>query len=161
MVHRNARTTIYARRRIVDRHHGGWPAARIAEQLGVSRATVHKWIRRYREEGEAGLADRPSRPRISPTRTPAAVEDRVLALCAPAWRGAVFLAGALGLVASTVGRVLARHQVPRLTAVDPVTGVEVRRRHTGIRYGAATPVACCRCPLVQIDVVRRKTHRPC
>ncbi len=42
MAHRNARTTVYARRLIVERHRAGWPAARIADQLGVSRATVHK-----------------------------------------------------------------------------------------------------------------------
>jgi transposase-like protein len=51
VAHRNARTTVYARQLIVERHRSGWPAARIAEQLGVSRTTVHKWIRRHREEG--------------------------------------------------------------------------------------------------------------
>jgi transposase InsO family protein len=134
VAHRNARTTVYARRLIVERHRAGWPAARIAEQLGISRATVHKWIRRHRDEGEAGLADRSSRPHTSPTRTPAAVEARVLAARAEIHRGAVYLAGELGLVASTVGRILARHHVPRLATVDPITGVEVRRRHSGVRY---------------------------
>jgi uncharacterized protein YjcR len=42
----NAATAAYARRLIVERFLAGWPAARIAEQLGVSRATVHKWVRR-------------------------------------------------------------------------------------------------------------------
>ena len=139
MAHRNARTTVFARRLIVERHRGGWPAARIAEQLGVSRATVHKWISRYREHGEAGLEDRPSRPHTSPTRTPAETETRVLDLRAQARRGAVFLAGELGLAASTVGRILHRHQAPRLAAVDSITGLPVRRRHTGIRYERANP----------------------
>lgn len=47
MAHANARTTVYARRLIVERFLAGWPAARIAEQLGISRATVYKWINRY------------------------------------------------------------------------------------------------------------------
>ena len=133
MTHANARTTVYARRLIVQRRLAGWPAARIAEQLGVSRATVHKWLHRYHQEGWAGLADRSSRPRHSPTRTPAEVEQRILALRRASHRGPVFLAGQLGLVASTVGRVLRRHHVPHLSATDPITGMPVRRRHSGIR----------------------------
>ncbi|WP_143342930.1 helix-turn-helix domain-containing protein, partial [Crossiella equi] len=57
-MHRNARTTIHARRLINTRYQAGWPAPRIAEQLGISVATVYKWIRRYEAAGEAGLADR-------------------------------------------------------------------------------------------------------
>lgn len=139
MSHRNARTTVFARRLIVERHQAGWSPARIAEQLGISRATVHKWIRRYRVEGETGLADRSSRPHTTPTRTTPAVEATILALRARERRGAVYLAGELGLVASTVGRVLARHQVPHLAVIDPITGAPVRRRHTGIRYQRSRP----------------------
>jgi transposase InsO family protein len=139
VAHRNARTTVYARRLIVERFLAGWPAARVAEQLGVSRATVHKWVRRYREEGWDGLADRSSRPHTSPTRTPSHIQDRILGLRASAHRGAMYLAGELGLVASTVGRVLARHRVPHLAAIDPITGTPVRRRHSGIRYERPHP----------------------
>jgi transposase InsO family protein len=137
--HRNARTTVFARRLIVERHRAGWAQARIAEQLGVSRATVSKWISRYRAEGEHGLQDRCSRPRTTPTRTNPAVEAHVLALREQERRGAVYLAGELGLVASTVGRILHRHHVPRLSAIDPITGEQVRRRHTGIRYERPHP----------------------
>jgi transposase InsO family protein len=139
VAHANARTNVYGRRLIVERFLGGWPAARIAEQLGVSRATVYKWVRRYRAEGWAGLVDRSSRPGHCPTRTTAAVEAQILALRTKAHRGPVFLAGELGLVPSTVGRVLRRHQVPRLASIDPITGTEVRRRHSGIRYERARP----------------------
>jgi hypothetical protein len=51
----------------------------------------------------------------------------------------VFLAGQLGLFASTVGRVLRRHQAPPLAAIDPVTGALVRRRQSGIRYERSRP----------------------
>jgi transposase InsO family protein len=139
MAHRNARTTVYARQLMVQRHLAGWDQARIAEQLGVSRPTVSKWIGRYRAEGEAGLQDRSSRPHTSPTRTDPAVEAQILALREQERRGAVYLAGELGLVASTVGRILARHQVPHLSAVDPITGAPVRRRHSGIRYERPRP----------------------
>lgn len=49
------------------------------------------------------------------------------------------LAGQLGLVASTVGRVLARHGMPPLAALDVVTGGPVRRHHSGIRYQRHAP----------------------
>jgi transposase len=147
VTHRNARTTVYARRLIVERFLAGWPAARIAEQLGVSRATVYKWIRRYRAEGRAGLADRSSRPHRSPGRVSAEVEDRVLALRATARRGPVFLARELGLVASTVGRILRRRQVMPLRALDPITGIPIRRQHSGRRYEHPRPG-----DLVHIDV---------
>ena len=89
MSHSNARTTVFARRLIVERHRAGWAQARIAEQLGVSGATVSKWISRYRAEGEHGLQDRCSRPRTTPTRTDPAVEAHVLALREQERRGAV------------------------------------------------------------------------
>jgi len=139
VAHANARTTVYARKLMVWRHQAGWPQARIAEQLGVSRPTVAKWISRHRAEGWAGLVDRSSRPRSTPTRTDPATEAQILALRDRERRGAVFLAGELGLVASTVGRVLHRHDVPHLSAIDPITGAPVRRRHSGIRYERPRP----------------------
>jgi transposase InsO family protein len=137
--HRNARLTVYARLLIVERSRAGWPQARIAEQLGVSRGTVSKWIDRYEAEGLDGLEDRSSRPHLSPRRTSAEVEAQVLELRDGSHRGAVFLAGELGLVASTVGRILARHQVPALASIDAVTGAPVRQRRGGPRYERRRP----------------------
>jgi transposase-like protein len=58
----------------------GWGQARVAERLQVSRATVSKWVRRYRAHGVAGLIDASSRPHYSPRRTPQRTERRILAL---------------------------------------------------------------------------------
>ena len=139
MPHRNARLTVYARLLLVERFRAGWPQARIAEQLGVSRGTVRKWIDRYEAEGLAGLEDRSSRPHLSPRRTGAEVEAQVLELRDGSRRGAVFLAGELGLVASTVGRILARHQVPALASIDAITGKAVRQPRGGPRYERRRP----------------------
>ncbi|WP_298993415.1 leucine zipper domain-containing protein, partial [uncultured Pseudokineococcus sp.] len=76
MSHANARTTIHGRMLIVQRHQAGWAQAHIAKAMGVSRKCVHTWITRHTAEGVTGLADRSSRPRSSPTRTPVEVEDR-------------------------------------------------------------------------------------
>ena len=63
--------TPFGRRLLVDRILvEGWPAARAAESVGVSRQTAYRWVKRWREEGEAGLQDRSSRPRHSPNRVP-------------------------------------------------------------------------------------------
>ena len=148
MAHVNARTNVFARRLMVERVAAGWPAARVAEQLGVSRATVHKWLRRYVAGGEAALADRSSRPLRMPTRTPAKIEQRVLAARRRRRRGAVVLAAELALNPSTVGRILARHQVPRLAAVDPITGQPVRSaRRSPNRYEHDRPGA-----MIHVDV---------
>ena len=148
MAHANARTNVFARKLMVDRVAAGWPAARVAEQLGVSRATVHKWVRRFAEGGEAALADRSSRPIRMPNRTSHKIEKKVLAARARRKRGAVVLAADLGLNPSTVGRILRRHDVPHLAAIDPITGERVRSsRRSQNRYEHTTPGA-----MIHVDV---------
>lgn len=148
MSHRNARTNLFARRLIVERVAAGWPAAHVAEQLGVSRATVHKWVRRHAEGGDAALADRSSRPIRMPARTPDKLENRVLAARRRRKRGAVVLAAELSMNPSTVGRILARHQVPHLAVLDPITGERIRSsRRSENRYEHPTPGA-----MIHVDV---------
>jgi transposase InsO family protein len=148
VAHASARTNVYGRRLMVARAAAGWPAARIAEQLGVSRATVHKWLRRFAEAGEAGLVDRSSRPLRMPARTPARVEARVLAARRRRRRGAVVLAAELGLNPSTVGRILARHGVAHLAVIDPITGARVRAsRRSPNRYEHDRPGS-----MIHVDV---------
>jgi transposase InsO family protein len=125
--HPRSKLTVFGRRLLVGRVlEQGWPAAHVAEQLGVSRATAYKWVRRYRAEGETGLLDRSSRPRRSPRRLPASVEDEILAARAT-WRyGPDRLGPMLGMPSSTVHRVLARRGLSRLRDADRVTTAPVR-----------------------------------
>ncbi|WP_369199208.1 helix-turn-helix domain-containing protein, partial [Streptomyces djakartensis] len=69
MSHRNARLTVHGRRLLIERVRSGRPVAHVAAEMGISRPTAHKWLRRWRAEGEAGLHDRSSRPRRTPHRT--------------------------------------------------------------------------------------------
>ena len=148
MAHVNARTNLFARRLIIERVAAGWPAAHVAEQLGVSRSTVHKWLRRYAEAGEAGLADRSSRPQRMPARTCKQVEQKVLSARRRRKRGAVVLGAELGLNPSTVGRILARHGVPHLAAIDPITGLPTRTsRRSANRYEHSRPGS-----MIHVDV---------
>ncbi len=59
----------------------GAPVTAVARRFGVSRQTVHAWLRRYAEEGAAlNLEDRSSRPHRCPHQMPVEVEARVLTL---------------------------------------------------------------------------------
>ena len=128
MAHRTARLNEYGRLLLARRvTREGWTVAAASAAMGVSRATGHKWVRRFRLEGPAGLADRSSRPHASPTRTPAAEEGRILAARSALRWGPDRLGPLLGVPPSTVAAVLRRAGAPRLADVDRPTGVPVRR----------------------------------
>ena len=120
------RLSVFSRQLLVIRVQAGWPTAHVAEQLGISRATAYKWVRRYRAEGDAGLLDRSSRPHRSPRRLSLSREAEILAARAE-WRyGPDRLGPLLRVPPSTVHRVLARRGFSRLRDVDRVTAAPVR-----------------------------------
>jgi transposase InsO family protein len=128
MAHRNARLTEYGRKVLITRVvEQGRPVAHVVKELGCSRATGYKWLKRWREEGDAGLADRPSVAHRLPHKTPTEVESRVCALRTERKLGPLRLAPLLGLPASTVHAILSRHGLQRLAWLDRPTGQPVRR----------------------------------
>jgi transposase InsO family protein len=127
MAHANARLTEFGRLLLVQRiTELGWPATQAAESLGVSRATAYKWLGRYRAEGRAGLADRPSRPRRCPHALAPAQVRRVLAARRRRRQGPHRLGYHLGMPRSTIYGVLRRHGVSRLVDTDRTSGAVVR-----------------------------------
>lgn len=52
----------------------GATVSEVAAGIGVSRVSVHTWLRRYLVAGLPGLADRSHRPHVSPSQTDGAVE---------------------------------------------------------------------------------------
>lgn len=128
MAHRNARLTPFGRLMLVDRVvRLGWTPASAADAAGVSRATVYKWLRRFREEGSAGLEDRSSRPRSCPTALPPRSVQRILGTRRRAKVGPHLLAGMLAMPRSTIYGVLRRHGLSRLSHIDRPTGIPIRR----------------------------------
>ncbi|MFI1500993.1 IS481 family transposase [Streptomyces platensis] len=127
MSHRNARLTVHGRRLLLDRVRSGRPVAHVAAEMGVSRTTAHKWVRRFTAEGDAGLHDRTSRPHTTPHRTPAADEVRVCQLRTSRKLGPARIGPILGMPVSTVHRVLTRHGLARLAFLDRPTGQVIRR----------------------------------
>jgi transposase len=52
----------------------GVPVTEVSERFGVSRQSVHAWVRRYQQDGLAGLADRSRRPESSPAQVSGEIE---------------------------------------------------------------------------------------
>ena len=128
MVHGNAPLSETGRLRlarcVVD---DGWPLRRAAERFQVAVTTAARWAGRYRELGEAGMADRSSRPHRSPNRTPTRTERRIIKVRVIRRWGPARIAYLLGLNVSTVHRVLTRYKLAKLRWLDRPTGRVVRR----------------------------------
>lgn len=141
MGHRNARLTVHGRLLLVQRvRFEGMPIAHVAKAMGVSRQCASRWVGRFDTEGEAGLADRSSRPHSMPTRTSPDVEARVVAARTEHRRGPDWLGPELGVPARTVTRILHRHQMPKLCELDPLTGERIRSsKATAVRYERDQP----------------------
>ena len=127
-IHKNARLTPHSRaelvrRVLVDRQ----TPMSVATDMGVSVRTVHKWVARYRAEGQAGLADRSSRPHQLRRPTPPATVKRIEALRRQRWTGKR-IAMATGLSTATVSRVLRRLGISRMKDLEPAEPVRRYQR---------------------------------
>ena len=86
-------------------------------RFGISRKTGYKWMNRFREEGESGLADRSRRPKKSPDKSSKKTESMVVKLREkhPRWGGRKLRQRLLDLdrrkvpSASTITSILGRH----------------------------------------------------
>jgi len=110
----------------------------LCRRYGVSPATGYKWIRRYREKGEAGLEDRSRRPERSPTRSSPDFEAHVLRIRAEqaAWgaskiRRILRSEGIDVKAVSTVHAILVRHG-----KIDPE---ESQKHHAWQRFEHPVP----------------------
>jgi len=115
-LHRKAKTCPESRGLLVERVYSGWTVNAAAEALGISRRTASKWLRRFREEGVAGLQDRGSRPKRIPWATEAAVVAQVLDLRRTRLPG-TDVARRLALARSTVGLILRRNVMSRWSSL--------------------------------------------
>jgi transposase len=125
--HGRARLTPFGRLLLVNRiTEEGWTVAAAAESLGVSRATAHKWVHRFREEGPDGLQDRTSAPNRRPQALRRREVERILRARRRLKVGPHRLGPELGHPRSTVYAVLRRHGLSRLSYLDRPTAIPVR-----------------------------------
>jgi len=137
-VHKNARLTPAGRALLVSRVEAGWPVKRAAEAAGISVRTAYKWLGRHRLGGERRHHDRSSAPSRCPRTTPPQRVAEIERLRRERLTGPQ-IARLLGMARSTVGAVLRRLGLGRLSALEP--------RPEVIRYERARPGE-----LIHIDI---------
>jgi transposase-like protein len=127
VAHANAPLTPAGSAILCQRIAAGRPAAQVAAEMGISRTCAYRWWARYQQHGPAGLVDRPSTAHRHPHQVPAAVEAEICRLRRTHKLGPARIALRVGRPASTVHRVLVRHGLGRLAAMDRPTGRVIRR----------------------------------
>jgi len=118
-IHKNARLTPKGRlelaRSVV---YEGASLVQVAERYRISTRTAAKWVTRFKDQGEAGLLDRSSRPHQLRAQTPARIVRRIEKLRRQRMTTAR-IASEVGVSRSTVSRVLAKAGLSRLSDLDP------------------------------------------
>jgi transposase InsO family protein len=149
--HKNARLTVHSRellvRRIVEH---GLRAEEAAQAMGVSARTAYKWLKRYREQGWAGLHNRSSRPAHCPHATPAACREDIIER-RKARQTYRQISQALGVGRSTVARVLQREGLNRLSRLEPAAPIQ--------RYEYDEPGGLLHLDIKKLGRFRRPGHR--
>ena len=116
-LHGNARLAPFTRELICRRvEEEGWTAEEAADAAGCSERTVYRWLVRWRA-GEP-MTDRSSAPHVVANRTPDRVVARIEQLRRLRWTS-TRIAAALKMAVSTVGAVLRRIGLHRLSRLEP------------------------------------------
>jgi len=148
--HKNARTTPHSRQTLVERVRQGLPAWQVAQELGISRQTVQKWLARARKEGAPGLEDRSTRPVHSPAALPKSQLERIAALRVQRLT-AEQIAERLRLPRSTVSRHLHSLGMGKLPPLHPPAPV--------VRYERELPGELLHLDTKKLGRFRRLGHR--
>ena len=142
-------SVVEQRYRAVLEASSGVPVSEVAARFGVSRQSVHAWIRRYEQGGLSGLMDRSRRPESCPHQVSVEIETAVCELRRehPRW-GPLRLAHELGRAGvspvpsrMSVYRVLVRHGL-----IEPQP--RKRPKDSYVRWERDAPMA-----LWQMDLV--------
>ena len=149
-VHKNARLTPVGRALLASRVEAGWRVRAAAEASGVSVRTAYKWLGRHRWGGERRHHDRSSASRRCPRSTPA---DRVAEVerLRRERMSAPKIAAALGMARSTVGAILRRLGLGRLSALEPRAEV--------VRYEKARPGELIHIAIKSLGKIKGLGHR--
>jgi transposase InsO family protein len=129
--HPLARTTVYLREQLAKAVlEGRLSLNEAAAEFKLSRQSAGKWVKRYREQGAAGLSDRTSRPHRLWLQSPPELVDRVERMRREGWTG-LRIAKTTGLSSSTVSRILTRLKLNKKHMIEP--------KPPPVRYEHAAP----------------------
>ncbi len=149
--HHHARLTIVRREELAKRVvEGGLSLKSAMAEFKLSRQSAGKWVRRYREQGVAGLKDRSSRPHRSPRGTSKERIMEIEPLRRQRWTG-VRIAQQLGLSPATVSRVLRRLKLNLIRHLEP--------RLPANRYEHPAPGDMLHLDIKRLVRIQRPSHR--
>ena len=117
-IHKNARLSYRSRESLARFVELGATRKAAAAAFRVSPKTAAKWVARYRRLGDVGLADRSSRPHMSPRQTSSLLVEKVLALRRGHMPG-YEIARRTGLSPASVSRILRRAKLSRWRDLNP------------------------------------------
>lgn len=150
-IHKNARLTLTRRLEMVhDVVQRKLTLTAAAGVHGVSVPTVRKWVGRYLAQGDSGLRDASSRPRVSP-RAIAPVTALGIVELRRRYLTQGRIARTLGISASTVGRVLRRARLSQWRDLAPSEPV--------VRYEHANPGDLVHIDTKKLGRIERLGHR--
>src|SRR5919112_3058542 len=130
-LHANAALSLNQRRRMVRRVlEQGWSLSSAAAAAEVSDRTCAKWVARYRADGELGLLDRSSAPRLVVNRTDERRIEAIAALRRLRFTGPE-IAEVLAMPLSTVSGILTRIGLGRLGRLGLEPAVRYERERPG------------------------------
>jgi transposase InsO family protein len=150
-VHQNARLTPHGRLLMVRRiEEEGWAVAAASKAAGLSERRAYVWLGRYRAGGERMLHDRSSTPAryrdpVPPERVAEIERLRRLRMSGPK------IADQLGMPRSTVGKVLRRLGLGRLSALEPKVPI--------VRYERERPGDMIHLDIKKLGRIVRPSHR--
>ena len=117
-IHKNAKLTPAGRERMVMAMLSGHTPQAAARAAGVCPRTARKWLKRFEQEGPAGLQDKSSRPHRLRWVRPQPLAEEVVALRMQRLPGKE-IAVRTGLSAATVSRILRAAKLSRVKDLDP------------------------------------------
>ena len=149
--HQNALLTVRSRELLVLKVvQQGMTLKQAAASFSVTGKTAAKWVRRYREQGVAGLADRSSRPHRLYRPTASDQIERVEALRRERRTGC-WIARQTGLSRATVSRILRRLKLNRIRDLEPAPVIQ--------RYEHAAPGDLLHLDIKKLGRIVKPSHR--
>jgi len=149
--HHHARLTIHSREQLAKKVLAGELSLKeAAASFKLSRQSVAKWVRRFRQGGSAALRDRSSRPHHSPRRISAEKAALIEPLRRQRWTG-VRIAQATGLSRATVSRILTRLRLNTARSLEPSIPI--------LRYEHAAPGDLLHSDIKKLARIAKPGHR--
>ena len=149
--HQNARLTVHSREQMARKvMEGGVTLKLAAASFNVTERTAAKWVRRYREQGAAGLRDRSSRPQRLYRPTSSQTVERVEQLRRQRRTGC-WIARQTGLSRATVSRILRRLKLNRIRDLEPAPVIQ--------RYEHPAPGDLLHLDIKKLGRIAQPSHR--